>query len=1276
MSSSKHHPPMARKSRLMVSLVLGMLVLLCERGQAATVSVAWGGLESSYFNDAIVTAEVCEYADEIVLSHPMSIEYHDRHYVLGSLMLKAAQMTVDKINMWPNCGLSLQDGRNYSLTLQTYGDESDKNKTARIGTQIVQDNKTDFLLAGYSSSLTALLTPIAQDHRKLCLTGGSSRTSVHADRDYIFGLNPPSSAYLENAFVGTSRHGAKTVAYIAEDSASACDGVADMATKYDMELVDVTIIPEEASLAVYQMVAQNVSQINPDLMITCVRTRLSYWNAAMRAVDWVPKAQAYTYVVGTNEFEVELGATDLPFTMGVSSWDSAIPPIPDVASGWTPKAFDAIFEQAAFRRPAYQQVQQSAVVSVLAQAIERVGSFVGQNATDQIRDVIATGYFPTVYGNVSFDPNGQNAVPFLLLQYDDASTLHVLLPDDKHFTDFELYYPLPTWAERDCLFRSTCLVTGGTCDTNGTCGTCPPSFQSTGVRENATCILPASDQTTIVIQESTDYTLTVIIPTIVAVIVAAAAFIYWVKIAKDRENDSVWKVQPDELQFGDPPTIIGRGSFGVVLQAEFRGTQVAVKRVLPPRNDPDSSEVMKRISGAVMKNKKKLRSVIHHSFERAQQQEDDNQQQTMTNKSKRDVTEGLSSGTSQKGLSSGISQMSLGLTSGGVGGSTNKYLMTPPRNISEFRLREEFCKEMRTLSRLRHPCVTTVMGAVVDPKVEPMLIMEYMEHGSLQDILQNETMFIEKEMLLSILKDIASGCRFLHSADPPVLHGDLKAGNILVDGKWRAKVSDFGLSHRRDTEATGTPFFMAPELLRKESLNTKESDVYSFGILLFEAVSREDPYVEDEEEDVSDILRQIADPHINKRPSAPADCPQQLGSMMCDCIVADPTERPTFEELDKRLQRIDVRKMKENGFRGSASRQSYGRDRTTVSLFDIFPKHIAEALRDGREVKPEHRDMVTIFFSDIVGFTDISATLEPRKVASMLDRFYHKLDSLSNMHDVFKVETIGDAYMAVTNLVKDQPDDHATRIAEFSVDAIMAAHETLIDLEHPELGHLNIRCGFHSGPVVADVVGSRNPRYCLFGDTVNTSSRMESNSKRNRIHCSEASALQLEKEGATVPVTSRGIIKVKGKGKMKTFWVNEDAANPPPAMESPLDLDIVDEELDESKFFNNTNHSAVLTNTEDSSTFSNRSFAFSNRSSSAFSFRRSSKSRPSFASASPPNQDKEENSESPYEAFANNPEQVAEAVTEEELSNPSGAFSNPSDEHFNDERSGISAMSS
>lgn len=299
--------------------------------------------------------------------------------------------------------------------------------------------------------------------------------------------------------------------------------------------------------------------------------------------------------------------------------------------------------------------------------------------------------------------------------------------------------------------------------------------------------------------------------------------------------------------------------------------------------------------------------------------------------------------------------------------------------------------------------------------------------------------------------------------------------NILVDSRFRAKVCDFGLSQDMNSSGcTGTPYWMAPELLRGESTNTMASDVYSFGIILYEAYSRRDPY---EGEDPATVLNLVADELVHKRPPTPNHMPAAIESLMKDAVQNDIEKRPTFEEVDMRLQRLDSDDLVPKGGESATFRT------TSISLYDIFPKHVAQALREGRAVEAEHHEMVTIFFSDIVGFTQISAELDPRKVADLLNRLYTKFDSLSRKHDIFKVETIGDAYMAVTNLVKDQESDHAKRIAEFAIDAIKEANETIVDVDDESKGYVQIRVGFHSGSVVSDVVGTRNLRFCLFGDT-------------------------------------------------------------------------------------------------------------------------------------------------------------------------------------------------
>ena len=154
---------------------------------------------------------------------------------------------------------------------------------------------------------------------------------------------------------------------------------------------------------------------------------------------------------------------------------------------------------------------------------------------------------------------------------------------------------------------------------------------------------------------------------------------------------------------------------------------------------------------------------------------------------------------------------------------------------------------------------------------------------------------------------------------------------------------------------------MAPELLRGTSVNTAATDMYAYGIILYEVYSRKDPY---EGEDFADVMEKVSDPSINKRPEVPEGCPPEIQTLMSECLQAVPTKRPTFSDIDVRLKQLDAVKVEPSDIRGSFGTSKKTQD---TLLEEVFPPHIAKALREGRKVEPETRDVVTIVFSDIVG---------------------------------------------------------------------------------------------------------------------------------------------------------------------------------------------------------------------------------------------------------------------------------------------------------------------
>ncbi|CAJ1964566.1 unnamed protein product [Cylindrotheca closterium] len=182
----------------------------------------------------------------------------------------------------------------------------------------------------------------------------------------------------------------------------------------------------------------------------------------------------------------------------------------------------------------------------------------------------------------------------------------------------------------------------------------------------------------------------------------------------------------------------------------------------------------------------------------------------------------------------------------------------------------------------------------------------------------------------------------------------------------------------------------------------------------------------------------------------------------------------------------------------------------------------------------------TVMFGDMVGFTAWSSTREPSQVFILLETIYKEFDRLAKKREVFKVETVGDCYVAVCGLPEPRKD-HMTRMALFASDCLTSMSVQVQNLEEelgPETADLGIRIGLHSGPVTAGVLRGDRARFQLFGDTVNTCARIETTGNRNKIHMSKDTADLLTKAGKSNWIMPRSDkVYAKGKGEMQTFWM-------------------------------------------------------------------------------------------------------------------------------------------
>ncbi|CAH1405097.1 unnamed protein product [Nezara viridula] len=231
---------------------------------------------------------------------------------------------------------------------------------------------------------------------------------------------------------------------------------------------------------------------------------------------------------------------------------------------------------------------------------------------------------------------------------------------------------------------------------------------------------------------------------------------------------------------------------------------------------------------------------------------------------------------------------------------------------------------------------------------------------------------------------------------------------------------------------------------------------------------------------------------------------------------------------------VDTIQMYASHLAEKASELKMEKHRSDTLLYQMLPPSVAQTLKHTQHVPAEYYEQVTVYFSDIVGFTQIAAVSTPLEVVIFLNRVYKLFDALIEKYDVYKVETIGDSYMVASGLPVKNGKRHVSEIATMALDLLEGS--TLFLIPHRPTERLQIRSGVHTGPVVAGIVGTKMPRYCLFGDTVNTASRMESTGEALKIHISLEMKKALDEVGG-FKTEHRGFVDIKGKGVLDTYWL-------------------------------------------------------------------------------------------------------------------------------------------
>ncbi|XP_055345498.1 atrial natriuretic peptide receptor 1-like [Paramacrobiotus metropolitanus] len=457
-----------------------------------------------------------------------------------------------------------------------------------------------------------------------------------------------------------------------------------------------------------------------------------------------------------------------------------------------------------------------------------------------------------------------------------------------------------------------------------------------------------------------------------------------------------------------------------------------------------------------------------------------------------------------------------------------------PSTIQAFRPSPSALLLINHLRRLDHPNVNRFLGLTVSHSGwHVSFVSDFVQRGALTKLLPQVT--LDSDLQIALIFDILKGVRAIVQSAIRY-HGNLSSNCCYVDKHFTVKIGEAGFNQLR-------------KLIRQESTDTTDDrnrDIRAVGIILLYVITVDDRFASLEKfESAPDKPSPDSfSPEFSKvvpilklsAEGSPATATSDVNSLTRKVTVAlglsggriDDTH--LLERIIRRLENYTTELDHQVAVRTTALIDE--QRKCDLLLREMLPAKHIELLRKGTVPEPETFDLATILFTEIGGFKEIVKNSKPAFVMLFLNDVYTAFDSVLSRFDVYKVETIKDSYMVVSGIPMRNGHAHGKEICELALSLldVYSAFGVLFD-------GTSLQSGIHTGSCAAGVVGLKAPRYCLFGDTVNTASRMLMYSDVSRIHISESTCTLLKEYFPELETEKRGTIEIKGKGSITTYWL-------------------------------------------------------------------------------------------------------------------------------------------